>query len=80
MHDLPAGRHGRPRSYGSAGQHPQMKFFYVYILRSQANPERHYIGFTENLEQRLRAHNNGQCPHAVKPMFDLAQSQAHLMT
>jgi len=43
-----------------------MSFFYVYILRSETNPERHYVGFTENLEQRLRAHNHGRCPHTAK--------------
>ncbi len=43
-----------------------MKFFYVYILRSELNPARYYVGFTENLQQRLQAHNKGQCPHTAK--------------
>jgi putative endonuclease len=43
-----------------------MKFFYVYILQSGKNPKRHYTGFTENLESRLKAHNAGQDPHTAK--------------
>jgi len=43
-----------------------VKFFYVYILRSESHPDRHYVGFTENLEKRLQAHNNGQCHHTAK--------------
>ena len=32
-----------------------MQRYYVYIL--QSNKNRHYIGFTSNLEQRLSQHN-----------------------
>jgi predicted GIY-YIG superfamily endonuclease len=53
----------RSKDYGLAGQ--QMKsFFYVYILASQANEMIHYTGITRDLEQRLREHNQGGCPHA----------------
>jgi predicted GIY-YIG superfamily endonuclease len=38
-------------------------FFYVYILTSDDDPECNYTGFTEDLEQRLKAHNAGQVPH-----------------
>ncbi|NLD36334.1 MAG: GIY-YIG nuclease family protein [Desulfatiglans sp.] len=41
-------------------------FFYVYILTSDDDPECHYTGFTEDLEQRLKAHNAGQVPHTKK--------------
>ncbi len=34
--------------------------FYVYYLRSQSFPDRTYIGFTENLKQRLEDHNAGK--------------------
>jgi predicted GIY-YIG superfamily endonuclease len=34
--------------------------FLVYILRSQKEAERYYVGFTTNLEQRLNEHNNGK--------------------
>ena len=43
-----------------------MAFHYVYILRSQADGERYYTGFTENLDARLAAHNAGQCEHTSK--------------
>ena len=43
-----------------------MPFYYVYILESENKPPRYYVGFTENLESRLKAHNQGQCPHTSK--------------
>ena len=54
------------RSYGSAGQDRNTDFYYIYILQSEADPERFYTGFTENLESRLKAHNAGQCSHTAK--------------
>jgi len=41
-------------------------FFYVYILRSEAEPPHFYTGFTEELEARLGHHNSGGDPHAAK--------------
>jgi len=32
--------------------------FYVYLLQSDVDSS-YYVGFTENLEQRLKQHNNG---------------------
>jgi len=43
-----------------------MNYYYVYILQSEYKPERFYIGFTEDLESRLKAHNGGHCPHTSK--------------
>jgi putative endonuclease len=43
-----------------------MKFFYVYILRSKNSPEHFYIGFTEDLNERLKTHNDGHVPHTIK--------------
>lgn len=34
--------------------------FYVYYLRSEIFPDKTYIGFTQNLRQRLSEHNNGK--------------------
>ena len=34
-------------------------FYYVYILQSQKNKSL-YIGYTSNLEKRLKGHNNGE--------------------
>ena len=39
---------------------------YVYLLRSLSNPDQTYVGFTENLQKRLTAHNHGQSPHTSK--------------
>ena len=41
-------------------------FYYVYILRSEAAPERHYIGMTSDLAARLAAHNSGKVTHTSK--------------
>jgi len=43
-----------------------MKYYYVYILQSQSDPKHFYSGFTENLEERLKYHNQGSCPHTAK--------------
>jgi predicted GIY-YIG superfamily endonuclease len=32
---------------------------FVYILRSDSNPERHYVGLTSDVARRLHWHNNG---------------------
>lgn len=32
---------------------------FVYILRSDADPNRHYVGITSDVEERLRWHNGG---------------------
>jgi putative endonuclease len=39
---------------------------YVYILVSAFDPERHCTGVTEDLHQRLHAHNSGKVPHTSK--------------
>ncbi len=41
-------------------------FHYVYILVSDVDQQRHYTGFTSNLDERLKAHNAGQVPHTSK--------------
>ena len=45
-----------------------MKFYYVYILQSEINPDRFYTGFTENLDSRLNSHNRGDNSHTSKYM------------
>lgn len=35
----------------------------VYILRSDADPRRHYVGLTNDLPARLEWHNHGPCGH-----------------
>ena len=38
-------------------------FYYVYILVSEVDPDRYYIGTTENPETRIKYHNQGKVPH-----------------
>lgn len=40
--------------------------FYDYVIRSESRPEQIYVGFTENLKQRLATHNRGGSPHSAK--------------
>ena len=42
------------------------KFFYVYILESEIQPDRFYTGLTEDLRKRLKAHNAGRVLHSSK--------------
>jgi len=37
----------------------------VYIIRSDANVSRHYVGITNDLPARLEWHNHGPCGHTV---------------
>jgi predicted GIY-YIG superfamily endonuclease len=38
----------------------------VYILRSQADARRHYVGITNDLRARLDWHNAGPCGHTTR--------------
>ena len=35
----------------------------VYIIRSDMDPSRHYVGITNDLSARLGWHNHGPCGH-----------------
>ncbi len=39
---------------------------YVYFIESVCNPERTYVGLTDNLRARVTAHNAGQSIHTAK--------------
>jgi len=39
---------------------------FVYVLRSDRNPTRHYTGLTSNVERQLSWHNAGQNVHTVR--------------
>jgi putative endonuclease len=43
-----------------------MKYYYVYILKSERYLNRYYTGFTRDLKTRLAAHNAGQDPYTSK--------------
>ena len=40
--------------------------YHVYILCSISDATQHYVGFTEDVKQRLADHNAGHCPHTRK--------------
>lgn len=40
--------------------------WHVYILRSRTFPDQEYTGATEDLKDRLRAHNAGKSTHTAK--------------
>jgi predicted GIY-YIG superfamily endonuclease len=42
-----------------------MNFSYVYLLASESNPARHYVGLTDDLKDRLRRHNAGEIAHTA---------------
>jgi putative endonuclease len=41
-------------------------FHYVYLLKSEIDPRRHYVGMTDDLHQRLALHNAGKVSHTSK--------------
>ena len=41
-------------------------FWYVYMLQGLEHPEHYYVGMTEDLPERLRAHNAGKVHHTSK--------------
>ena len=41
-------------------------FHYVYILVSESDTDRHYVGSTSDLTARLAAHNAGKVSHTSK--------------
>jgi hypothetical protein len=38
---------------------------FVYLLRSESQPDRYYTGLTSDVDARLQAHNAGRSPHTV---------------
>jgi len=42
------------------------RFYYVYLLVSLLQSDKHYTGWTEDLQGRIKAHNAGCCPHTAK--------------
>jgi predicted GIY-YIG superfamily endonuclease len=39
---------------------------YVYILECVADPAHHYVGSTDDLRARFKAHNTGKVTHTAK--------------
>jgi predicted GIY-YIG superfamily endonuclease len=40
--------------------------FFVYFIESLSSKNKKYIGFTSNLDQRLKTHNSGGSKYTVK--------------
>ena len=40
--------------------------YHVYLIKSTNSPEVLYVGYTTNLEQRLKTHNSGGSIHTAK--------------
>ena len=62
-----------------------MTYHYVYILQSQPDPDRFYTGHTDNLDERLKVHNQGKCkdtskctPWKIKTAIDFTDKQKAL--
>ena len=45
---------------------PDLGARFVYILRSDSDPLRHYVGRTANLDNRVQWHNHGPCGYTRK--------------
>lgn len=39
---------------------------YVYLIRSTSSPDKTYIGYSEDLKQRVTDHNAGKSTHTAK--------------
>jgi putative endonuclease len=50
---------------GSEGG-PEQVVYYVYLLKSIKFSDQTYIGFTEDLKARLKAHNAAESKHTAK--------------
>ena len=40
--------------------------YYVYLLQSILFPSEHYVGYSEDLKSRIKAHNFGDSKHTKK--------------
>jgi len=40
--------------------------YYVYVLQSDADADRYYVGCTGDLKDRVRRHNAGEVTHTAK--------------
>ena len=39
--------------------------YYIYILKSLSQPQQIYIGYTHDLDERLKRHNAGYSPYTA---------------
>jgi putative endonuclease len=58
---------GIARKYGMKKHRQQLKYCYVYLLKScDDGPAKSYVGWTMDLEKRLAAHNDGSGAKATR--------------
>jgi len=48
------------------GEGGQITMHYVYIIKAERYAGKYYVGYSENMDERLQAHNNGQSIHTAK--------------
>jgi len=63
---LPLCRHERSELRLGKPTMKNGKFFYIYILQSELDASRFYIGLTDDLRRRMRNHNAGRVLHTAK--------------
>ena len=55
----------------------RLNIFYVYLLKSKKDNDL-YIGFTNNLQQRIKQHNNGSVPSTkLRRPFELVYYEGY---
>jgi putative endonuclease len=54
------------RSWSAAEAKTDCRMWYVYIIRSLANPAQEYTGCSAGLKQRVKDHNAGKSTHTAK--------------
>ena len=57
----------------------EKNFHYVYLIRSISSPNQTYVGFTDDLETRLKDHNRGASVHTA-PFRPWSLVSAHAFT
>ena len=48
------------------GRCRKREMFYVYLIRSEVEPEQRYVGFTTDLRKRMAVHNSGGSVHTAE--------------
>ena len=51
--------------YEAFGEVGLPRMHYVYLIRSINNPDRRYVGLTDDLRKRLSDHNGGRSVHTA---------------
>ena len=52
--------------------------YYVYVLRSENEENRFYLGSTKDLKQRLKSHNQGENKSTKGTQWQLVYYEAYL--